>query len=485
MTPHHDYDAVIVGSGPNGLAAAITLAREGWSVLVLEARDTIGGGMRSAELTLPGFVHDICSAIHPFGMASPFFRRIPLSTHGLEWVQPPAPFAHPLDGGRAAVLERALDKTVDGATREGKAYLDLMAPLVRDWEKLIHEFLGPLRPPRYPFAMARFGLLALRSARGLAESALHGEATRALFAGSAAHSMMPLENRATAAIGLIEAVLAHAVGFPMAKGGSQQIADALGSYLRSLGGTIETGNEVRSLDDLPPARAVLMDVTPRQLLHIAGDRLPARYARKLEQYRYGPGVFKVDWALDGPIPWSAPAVGRTATIHLGGTLEEIAAAERAVWEGEHPQRPFVILAHQSPFDPSRAPAGKHTAWGYCHVPNGSTVDMTDLIEAQVERFAPGFRDLILARHVRNAQEMEAYNPNYVGGDINGGVQDLGQLFTRPVARLVPYSTPIDGLYLCSSSTPPGGGVHGMCGYFAARAALRAMGGASLGGAPTG
>lgn len=478
MTTRHDYDAVIVGSGPNGLAAAITLAEAGWSVLVLEAKDTIGGGMRSAELTLPGYVHDICSAIHPFGLASPFFRRLPLSEHGLEWVQPPAPFAHPLDRGRAAVLERSLEKTVDATTQEGKAYLNLMAPLVRDWEKLIHEFLGPLRPPRHPIAMARFGLLALRSARGLAESSLPGEDLQALFAGSAAHSMMPLDKWATAAIGLMEAVLAHAVGYPLAKGGSQKIADALASYLRSLGGAIETGNEVTSLDDLPTARAVLMDITPRQLLRIAGDRLPSRYARKLENFRYGPGVFKVDWALDGPIPWEAPDVARTATVHLGGTLDEIAEAERAVWDGKHPEQPFVILVHQTPFDPSRAPAGKHTAWGYCHVPNGSTVDMTAQIEAQVERFAPGFSDLILARHTRNAAEMEAYNPNYVGGDINGGVQDLKQLFTRPVPRLVPYSTPVKGLYLCSSSTPPGGGVHGMCGFFAARAALRALDGPS-------
>ncbi len=474
MSQRYDYDAVIVGSGPNGLAAAITLAEAGASVLVLEARDTIGGGTRSAELTLPGFVHDICSAIHPLALASPIFRRIPLSEHGLEWIHPPAPMSHPLDGGHAAVLERSLERTVEGMGAEGEAYLRLMAPLVRNWEKLIHEFLGPLRPPRHPLAMMQFGLLALRSANGLARAKLKGELTRALFAGAAAHAMLPLETLATSAVGLIESALGHAVGFPMAKGGSQRIADAMASYLRSLGGEIQPSFEVTSLDDVPPARTLVMDITPRQLLRIAGDRLPGRYRRQLEGFRYGLGVFKVDWALAGPVPWAAEATGRAATIHVGGTLEEIAAAERAPWNGEHPERPFVILVHQTPFDPSRAPAGKHTAWGYCHVPNGSTVDMTERIERQIERFAPGFRDLILARHTYNTTEMEAYNPNYVGGDINGGVQDLRQLFTRPVPRLIPYSTPVEGLYLCSSSTPPGGGVHGMCGHFAARAALREL-----------
>lgn len=432
--------------------------------------------MRSTELTLPGFVHDDCSAIHPLALASPFFRRIPLSDLGLEWIHPPAALAHPLDGGQAVILYPNLERTVqDVGRKEAKAYLRMMNPLVRDWEKIIREFLGPLSLPRHPLAMARFGLLALRSAKGLATTALHGEKTRALFAGSAAHSMMPLEGSATAAIGLMEMVLAHALGFPMAKGGSQNIAEALSSHLRSLGGTIETNREIKSLGELPPACATLLDITPRQLLNIGGERLPARYRRQLERFRYGPGVFKIDWALDGPIPWTAPGVEQAGTIHLGGTLEEIAAAERAVWNGDHPDRPFVILAHQTPFDPSRAPPGKHTAWAYCHVPSGSTMNMTRQIESQVERFAPGFRDLILDRHTRNAAAMEAYNPNYVGGDINGGVQDLRQLFTRPVPRWVPYSTPVEGLYLCSSSTPPGGGVHGMCGFFAARAALRRAG----------
>ena len=467
-------DAVVVGAGPNGLAAAITLARAGKSVLVLEAKDTVGGGCRSAALTLPGFVHDVCSAIHPLGLGSPFFRALPLQEHGLEWIHPPAAVAHALDDGTAVVAERSVEETARGMGPDGEAYTALIRPLAEGWPALAGDLLAPLRVPDHPFAMARFGLLAIRSARGLAEARFRGDRARALFAGIAGHSVLPLERPATAAVGLVLAVLAHAVGWPLPRGGSQRIADALASYLRSLGGAIETGSPVESLDRLPPARAVLVDVTPRQLLRLAGGRLRGLYRRQLESYRYGPAAFKLDYALSGPVPWKAPECARAATVHLGGTLPEIAAAESAVSRGQHPERPFVLVAQQSLFDPSRAPAGQHTLWAYCHVPNGSTFDMTDRVEAQIERFAPGFRDRVLARSVLAPAQLEARNPNYVGGDIGGGAQDLGQMFTRPAWRIVPYSTPLPGLFICSSSTPPGGGVHGMCGYHAAQAALRAV-----------
>ncbi len=452
MSSRHSYDAIVVGAGPNGLAAAITLARAGRSVLVLESKDTIGGGSRSMELTLPGFVHDVCSAIHPLGIGSPFFRSLPLEEYGLQWIHPSAPLAHPLDDGTAVLLERSIEAT--------------SARLGRD-------VLGPLRlqSMRHPLVVSRFGLEAILPAEKLAQILFKEERARALFAGMSAHSILPLERSPSAAFGLILGVLGHVVGWPMPLGGSQKIVDALASYLRSLGGEIVTGVEVKSIDALPSARAVLFDVSPRQLLRIAGERLPGRYQRKLQRYRYGPGVFKIDFALDGPAPWKAVECTRAGTVHLGGTLAEIAAAESAVWKGEHPEKPYVLVAQQSLFDPTRAPEGKHTLWTYCHLPNGSTFDMTGRIESQIERFAPGFRDRILARHVATPMDLEHYNANFVGGDINGGVEDLWQLFTRPTMRLVPYSTPAKGVYICSSSTPPGGGVHGMCGYFAAQAAL--------------
>lgn len=462
------YDAIVVGSGPNGLAAAITLAQQGAAVLVVEARDTPGGGTRSGELTLPGFIHDICSAIHPMGVASPFFRSLPLDKFGLEWIFPQAEAAHPLDDGSAVMIWRSIEETAAGLGVDEKAYRRLMRPLVRDYQKLLHEFVGPLRPPRYPFAMARFGPLALLPATQLARLAFRGQRARAVFAGMAAHSIMPLEQMATSGFGLMLQLQAHATGWPMAKGGSQHIADALAGYFESLGGTIELGWEIKSLSELPPARVMLFDVTPRQLLQITGDRFPAGYRQKLERYRYGAGVFKVDYALDGPIPWAAPECAQAGTVHIGGTLDEIAASER--FEAGH-ERPFILLAQQSLFDASRAPDGKHTAWAYCHVPNGSTQDMTAIIDAQIERFAPGFGERVLARATHNTVQMQAYNSNYIGGDINGGVQDLRQLFTRPVPRLRPYSTPDPSIFLCSSSTPPGGGVHGMCGYYAAKRAL--------------
>ncbi|CAA9478666.1 MAG: Phytoene dehydrogenase and related proteins [uncultured Solirubrobacterales bacterium] len=467
-----ERDAIVVGAGPNGLAAAITIAREGRSVLVVEAAPTIGGGARSAELTLPGFVHDICSAIHPLVPGSPFMSELPLKRHGLELVHPPAPLAHPFDGGRAAMLERSVAETAAGlGAGDGEAYRSLMEPLVADAERLMPQLLAPLSVPRHPLALARFGRDALRSASAMARGHFEGEPARGLFAGMAAHSLLPLEAAASAAFGLVLGLAGHAVGWPLPRGGSQRIVDAMAAHLRELGGEIECGRPVGSLDELPPARAVLCDVSPRGLLEIAGSRLPERYRRGLERFRHGPGAFKLDWALDGPIPWQAEECARAATVHLGGTLGEIAASERAVDRGEPPERPYVLLAQQSLFDDTRAPPGKHTAWAYCHVPNGSGFDMTERIEAQIERFAPGFRDLVLERATTTPAGLERYNANYVGGDINGGRQDVRQLFTRPLARPVPYRTPLDGLYLCSASTPPGGGVHGMCGWLAAKAAL--------------
>jgi phytoene dehydrogenase-like protein len=466
-------DAVVVGSGPNGLAAAITLAQAGRSVLVLEAAETVGGGARSAELTLPGFVHDVCSAIHALAKASPCFGALPLEEHGLELVEPPAPLAHPLDDGTAVMLERSVDETAAGLGADRRRYRKLMAPLVAHSDKLVPFLLGRSPLPRHPVVAARFGLLGLRSAVGLAKR-FEGDRARALLAGLSAHSMQDLRRPPTASFGLALGLFAHTHGWPFVRGGSQRLAEALASYFKSLGGEIEVGRSVESVDDLPKSKVTMLDVTPRQVLQLAGHRLPGRYVRALRRYRYGPGVFKVDWALDAPVPWQAGECSRAATVHVGGTLEAIADSEAAVWRGETAERPFVLVAQQSLFDDARAPEGKHTLWAYSHVPNGSREDMTERIESQIERFAPGFRELILERSVRGPAEMEQYNSNYVGGDINGGVQDLRQLYTRPVVRLDPYSTPVEGLYLCSSSTPPGGGVHGMCGYHAAQSAIKRL-----------
>ena len=469
------YDAVIIGSGPNGLAAAITLARAGARVLVIEAKATPGGGMRTQEITLPGFRHDICAAIHPLGLASPFFRNLPLADDGLEWLLPPVSLAHPLEDGSAVAVTRLLDETAAGLGRDATMWRRLFGPLTGHWQDAIDDLLAPFHMPRHPLLFGAYALPLAAPASLLARTLFRGERARAVFAGMAGHSVLPLESPPTAAVGLLLTMLAQSVGWPVAKGGSQAIADALVRYLRRLGGDLVCGWHVADLGELPPARAYLFDTAPKGLLQIAGDRLPGGYRRQLGRFRYNPGVFKIDWALDGGIPWAAEACRRSATVHVGGTLEEIAAAERSVWCGEHPARPFVLLAQQSLFDPTRAPAGKHTAWAYCHVPNGSTVDMTDAIERQVERFAPGFRARILARSTRHALAMETYNPNYVGGDINGGVQDLFQHFTRPSLSLTPYRTPAKGIYICSSSTPPGGGVHGMCGYYAAQVVLRDWG----------
>lgn len=464
------HEAIVVGSGPNGLAAAIRLAQAGRSVVVVEAQETIGGAARSLELTLPGFVHDFGAAILPLGIASPFLRTLPLSQHGLEWVHPAAPLAHPLEGGRVAMLYRSLDETAHALGADARTYCRVMGPFAQDWTQLTDDLLAPLRVPRHPLLLARFAWYGLRSANDLA-SLFTALPARALIAGLAAHSFLPLQQRPSAAFALTLSMLGHGAGWPFPRGGTQRFTDALLAHVRSLGGAIVTGTPVRSAAELPVGRPVLYDVTPAQLLDIAGDRLSGSDQRQLARYRYGPGVFKLDYALDGPIPWLAAECAQAGSVHLGGTLEEIAASEDAVWRGRPPEKPFVLLAQQSLFDPTRAPQGKQTAWAYCHVPNGCSVDMTERIEAQIERFAPGFRDRILARHVMSPSELQRRDANLVGGDINGGLQDLRQQYTRPTLRLVPYTTSARDIYICSSSTPPGGGVHGMCGYFAAESAV--------------
>jgi phytoene dehydrogenase-like protein len=466
-------DAVVVGSGPNGLSAAIALAQAQRSVVVLEASDTIGGGTRTAERTLPGFLHDTCSAVHPMGVLSPFWRTLPLHEHGLEWIEAPVSVAHPLPDGPAAILEQSLDATAEGLGPDADAWKRLLRPFLAHPDRLMEDLLGPLSLfPRQPLVMARFARLGLRSAAGLARRWFEGERARGLFAGCAAHSILPLDKAVTAAVGLVFAATGHIRNWPCAKGGSHAIAKALASHLESLGGEIRTGHRVTTRADLPECKAVLFDLSPKPVVDIAGDDLPAGYRRRLLRFRYGPAAFKVDWALDGPIPWKDEACARASTVHVGGTLDEIAESEDAMWNGRHAERPFLLVCQQSHFDPTRAPAGKHTGYAYCHVPGGSTVDMTERIEAQLERFAPGFRDLVLARHVTTPRDFEAANANYIGGAITGGVTDLGQLFTRPVARLNPYTTPNPKYYFCSASTPPGGGVHGMCGFYAAKAALK-------------
>lgn len=466
-----DFDAIVVGSGPNGLAAAIVLQQQGLSVLVVEGKSTIGGGLRTAELTLPGFKHDICSAIVPLAAASPFFSSLPLEQFGLEFIQPPVSAAHPFDDGTAAVLLKSLPETAALLQEDEKNYTNLLQLLVQNWTELLPDLLAPLQIPKNPIQMAKFGLNGLQPATWLAQR-FSNVKTKGFFAGMAAHSILPLTQWATSAFGLVLMTAGHARGWILPKGGSEQIAKALSAYFLSIGGKIQTDFYVTSLQQLPSAKAVLFDITPRQLLQIAGHTFSSFYKWQLERYRYGMGVFKMDWALAEALPFTAAECRQAGTVHLGGSLEEIVASEQAAWSGKYAEKPFVLLAQQSLFDPSRAPAGRHTLWGYCHVPNGSTKDMTDIIERQIERFAPGFRERILARHTMNTIQMEDYNPNYIGGDINGGAIDITQLFTRPALRYSPYRTSAKGLYICSSATPPGGGVHGMCGYHAARRALK-------------
>ena len=466
-----DFDVVVIGSGPNGLAAGIALQQKGLAVLIIEGKKEIGGGLRSAELTLPGFVHDICSAIHPLAAASPFFRTLPLEKFGLEFIYPSISAAHPFDDGTAAILTKSIKETAQHLPGDEAAYTRLLQPVVNDWPSIEEDVLAPLHFPKAPLKMASFGLKALTSATWLAKE-FKTEKAKGLFAGMAAHSIQPLSNLSTSAIALVLMAAGHLGGWPVPKGGSRNIAKALADYFISIGGKIETGLFVKSLEAIPSSHAVLFDITPKQLLQIAGHRFSTVYKWQLEKYRYGMGIFKIDFALDAPIPFTAAECRQAGTIHIGNTLQEIASSEKAASQGQHPEKPFVLLAQQSLFDATRAPTGKHTAWAYCHVPNGSTVDMSNAIEQQIERFAPGFRERILAKHTMHTADMEAYNPNYIGGDINGGIIDLSQLFTRPALRYSPYRTSAKGLYICSSSTPPGGGVHGMCGYHAAQRVYR-------------
>jgi phytoene dehydrogenase-like protein len=464
-------DAIIVGSGPNGLAAAITLAQAGHSVRVYEAEPTIGGSTRSAELTLPGYTHDVCAAVHALALASPFFKTLPLAEHRFEFVQPPVPFAHPLDDGTSVVVRRSVAETADSLSRrDAQAYRSHISPLVDRADDLMEALLGPIGL-RHPFLMMKFSLSAGRSAVGYARHAFDDERTRAMFGGVAAHSMVPLDKIGTAGYGLGLLLSAHAYGWPVARGGSQQLSNAMASYLESLGGEIVTGERIDSLDALPSSRAVLCDVSPRGLLRMAGDKMPVRYGKRLRAYRHGPGVFKMDWALNSPVPWRDAGCREAGTIHIGGTMRELALSERDAWEGRVSEKPYVLAVQPTPFDGTRAPVGKHTLWAYCHVPNGSTVDMTDRIESQIERFAPGFRDCVVARNTLFPADLERHNANLVGGDIGGGAGDFPQLLMRPIVTLNPYATAMKDVYLCSSSTSPGVGVHGMCGYYAAQAAL--------------
>lgn len=474
------YDAIVIGSGPNGFTAGITLARAGLKVLMLEAEATVGGGMRTRELTLPGFYHDVCSAVHPMGIASPCLAAMPLQKFGLEWCHPEVLMAHPLHDGSAGVMLKDIEATAARLPgKDGKSYAQFFNTMKNAVTVILPDLLRPLlKFPRHPFRMGIFGLAAMRSAAGLAQSEFTSDAGQAMFAGHAAHSILPLETRFTAAVGIMLATTGHMVGWPVARGGSQSIATALARYFEALGGEILVNTQVASIDELPAAKAYLFDTSTRALATICSSRLPHNYVKKLNSFRHGPGAFKLDLALSGPIPWENEDCRRAGTVHVGGTLQEMIASEQAIWEGRMEQKPFVLVAQQSVIDSSRAPSGRHTCWAYCHTPPGYDGDLTDVILNQIERFAPGFRDLILATHVMSPRDFAAYNPNYIGGDIIGGVQSLYQLIKRPVISLDPYATPGAGIFLCSASTPPGGGVHGMCGFHAANSALRRVFGIS-------
>jgi phytoene dehydrogenase-like protein len=466
-----DFDAIVVGSGPNGLAAGITLQQEGLSVLILEAKNIIGGGLRTEEITLPGFRHDLCSAVHPMAADSPFFNSLPLGDFGLKFLYPEIQLAHPFDDGSALYLFSSIAETARAMGPDADAYLKLIQPLVKSWPDLQDDVLGPLHFPKHPMEMARFGWSALSTAGQIAKR-FHTEKAKGFWGGLAVHSQLPFNYLGSSGIGLILLTAGHIRGWPVAEGGSQSIADALVSYFKSIGGKIETNQTVKSLDQLPSSHVVLLDVGPLQLLEIAGNRLSSFYRWQLKKFRYGMGVFKIDWALADRIPFTAESAKKAGTVHIGGTMNEMAASELAAWNGKHTEKPAVLLAQQSIVDPMRAPEGKHTGWAYCHVPLGSKMDMTEIIERQVERFARGFRERILARHTMNTLEMEILNANYIGGDIGGGAYNFSQLFTRPALQFAPYRSSTRGIYLCSASTPPGGGVHGMCGYHAAKRALR-------------
>ncbi len=466
------YEAIIIGSGPNGLTAAIELARNGLKVLVLEKAETIGGGTRTAELTLPGFHHDYCSAVHPTGILSPYWRQLPLEKYGLKWIHPPVSIAHPLDGEEAVLMSQSIEETAANLGIDGEAWQKMLHPFLKKPHGLFEDTLGPLGIPDHPFLLVRFGLKAMLPATWLANWQFKSHRAKALLAGCAAHSFLPLDMAFSAAIGVMFAVMGHTENWPVAAGGSTYITQALAAYLEELGGEIQTNTLITDFRQLPPAKAYLFDTDPLQLSNIAANELPKSYIKRLQKFDYGPGIFKVDWALDGSIPWTDKRCLQASTVHIGGTIDEINRSEKAAWEGKHCDKPYLIVCQQSEFDSSRAPKGKHTGYAYCHVPHGSTVDMTEAIENQIQRFAPDFKDLILARHTTNTEDFKNYNPNHIGGSISGGSNNLTQLFTRPVARFDPYSTPNPRIFICSSSTPPGGGVHGMCGYHAAKSVLK-------------
>lgn len=466
------FDAVIIGSGPNGLAAGIKLAENDLKVLIIEAKETIGGGTRSGELTLPGFNHDYCSGVHPAGELSPFFKSLPLEKYGLEWLHPEFSVAHPLDGEPAVILKKSITETARDLGEDAVAWEKIFIPFVNNSEQLFKDTFGPLTIPENPLLLAKFGLKGVQSARSFAEKNFKGERAKALFAGCAGHSILPMEKTLSAAIGLMFVIQGHATNWPVVKGGSVNLTNALAGYFKDLGGEIRTSQKIQKFEELPEAKTYLFDTDPLQLATIAKNKLPENYIKRLQKYRFGPGVFKVDWALSESIPWHDPNCKKASTVHIGGTLDEISISESNMWNGIHNEKPYIILCQQSEIDKSRAPSGQHTGYAYCHVPNGSIRDMTEIIENQVERFAPGFKDIILKKHTTNTQQFQNYNANYYGGAITGGVADLQQIFTRPVARLDPYSTPNSKIFICSASTPPGGGVHGMCGYHAARSVLK-------------